>query len=411
MKYPDTIMGSSIKKSRMRPHNPFSRFTNMAIRFRKLSAPLLATLILSGCTQATASLQPGDPVPDIHVPEGFRVSVYAGPLEDARSMALAEDGTIYIGSRDAGNVYAIRDVNSDGIADESRVLVKDLVFPNGLAILNGDLYIADMTGIRRVPNDQLHSKGPVQPQTVFEGFPAKKHHGWKYLKAGADGMLYLAVGVPCNICQPEGPYEGRLIRIDPVNPKPEILAEGLRNSVGLTFGEGGDLWLTENGRDWLGDGLPPDELNHWVTKGSHFGYPECFGQKGIDPDYGREGVCQQRTAPAWEFPAHMAPLGLLFYQGTAFPASFRHHLFVAQHGSWNRSVPHGYRVVILKFKRGLPVSEQVFAEGWLKSDGTVMGRPVDLLELKDGSILVSDDYTGLIYRISAVSSSQEITKQ
>lgn len=411
MKYPDTIMGSSHKKSRMYPCNAAFPFIMITRQFSLTLGLFITALIITGCAPATASLKPGDPVADIHVPEGFRISVYAGPLEDARSMALGEDGTIYIGTRDAGNIYAIRDVNGDGIADESRILVKDLVFPNGLAILKGDLYIADMTGIRRVPNAQLHSHTPVEPVTVFEGFPAKKHHGWKYLKAGSDGFLYLAVGVPCNICQPEGPYEGRLLRIDPSNPKPEILAEGLRNSVGLTFGEEGDLWLTDNGRDWLGDTLPPDELNHWVRKGTHFGYPECFGVKGVDPDLGREGVCQQRMPPTWEFPAHMAPLGLLFYQGTSFPASYHHQLLVAQHGSWNRSERHGYRLVILKFRKGFPVSEQVFAEGWLKSDGTVMGRPVDLLELKDGSLLVSDDYSGLIYRISAIPSPSEDEKK
>ncbi|MEN9680190.1 MAG: hypothetical protein RLZZ627_83 [Pseudomonadota bacterium] len=401
MKYPDTIMGPSEHKSRINTPRSDPILNSVIIKNQKPLWLWLATLILSGCAAATASLKPGDPVPEIHVPDGFQVTVYAGPLEDARSMALGNDGTIYIGSRDAGQVYAILDRNSDGIADEARVLVKDLVFPNGLAFLNGNLYIADMTGIRSISAEKLQSKSPVEPSTVFEGFPAKKHHGWKYLKAGPDGKLYLAVGVPCNICQPEGPYEGRLLRLDPSNPKPEVLAEGLRNSVGLTFGDHNDLWLTENGRDWLGDALPPDELNHWVQKGTHFGYPECFGSHGIDPEFGREGVCQTRTPPAWEFPAHMAPLGLLFYQGSAFPERFRGQLLVAQHGSWNRSVPHGYRVVMLRFKKGQPVSEEIFAEGWLKADGSVMGRPVDLLELKDGSLLVSDDYSGFIYRISA----------
>lgn len=348
---------------------------------------------------ASASV-PGANVPEIHVPSGFKVSIYATATEGARSMALGDDGTVYVGTRDIGKVYAIRDRNGDGTADDVRVLVENIEMPNGVATLKGDLYIADMTGIRRVRAALLKSDKPVAPETIFEGFPAKKRHGWRYLKVGPDGLLYTAIGVPCNICLPEGPYEGRLIRLDPSHPVPEILAEGLRNSVGLEFRSGArDLWLTDNGRDWLGDDIPPDELNHWTGTMVHFGYPVCHGKAVIDPDYGQPGNCRDKRTPEWEFPAHMASLSVHFYRGSMFP-DLKDQLLVVQHGSWNRSSPVGYRIASVEFVNGAPSAVHVFADGWLQSDGMVLGRPVDTLELPDGSLLVSDDHADVIYRIS-----------
>ncbi len=363
-------------------------------------------VLLSGSAVGVSDESPGSTVGYIRVPQGLKVTVYASAVEGARSMTVGDDGTLFVGTRDTGRVYAIRDENGDGVADKTRVLVENLVFPNGVAVIRGNLYIADMTGIRRVPASQLKSPDPVRPETVFEGFPGKKHHGWKYMKAGSDGNLYLAVGVPCNICRPEGPYEGRLIRIDPNHPSPVVLAEGLRNSVGLEFGSGpNDIWLTDNGRDWLGDDLPPDELNHWTGSPSHFGYPACHGKGVKDPEYGEEGGCFSKTPPAWEFKAHVAALTPHFYRGRMLPDSYQGQMLVIQHGSWNRSVPDGYRIALLRFSEGKPVAEEVFADGWLNSEGKVLGRPADLLELPDGSLLVSDDYADRIYRISTATSS------
>ena len=358
-------------------------------------------LIFLQVSEGAETQIPAHDVPDVHVPAGFTISIYATGVEGARSMALGDDGTVYVGTRDTGKVFAVRDKDGDGFAEDVRVIADGLVLPNGVALLNGDLYIADMTAIRRIPKSQLSSTVPVRPVTVFEGFPAKKHHGWKYLQAGPDGKLYLAVGVPCNICQPEAPYEGRLLRLDPNRPIPEVLAEGLRNSVGLTFGRDiNDIWLTDNGRDWLGNDLPPDELNHWTGKPTHFGYPACHGRKVIDPEFGRTDACESSTPPVWEFPAHVAALAPHFYRGEQFPSAYKNQLLVVQHGSWNRTPPQGYRIVLMRMVEGQPVSEEVFAAGWLKADGKVVGRPVDIIEWPDGSLLVSDDLADVIYRIS-----------
>jgi len=273
--------------------------------------------------------------------------------------------------------------------------------PNGVAWLAGDLYIAEVSRISKIGNIKAHRERPATPEVIYDGYPSDKHHGWKYLRTGPDGKLYTAVGAPCNVCKPEKEVYATLTRLDPDGKNFEIFARGLRNSVGFDWHPvTHELWLTDNGRDWLGNDLPPDELNHAAKAGLHFGFPYCHGKDIADPEFGKEAACSQFTAPEWSFPAHVAALGLRFYTGAAFPVNYRQQLFVAQHGSWNRSQPQGYRVVLVRFEQGKPVAEEAFAEGWLKPDGTVTGRPVDILQMPDGALLVSDDQTGAIYRIA-----------
>jgi glucose/arabinose dehydrogenase len=236
---------------------------------------------------------------------------------------------------------------------------------------------------------------------VYDDFPADKHHGWKYLRFGPDGKLYTAVGAPCNICKPEKPVYASLVRLDKNGNNFEIIATGIRNTVGFDWQpDTNALFFTDNGRDWLGDDVPPEELNQWSGKnGEHFGYPYCHGGELADPEFGKEKPCSQFTAPAWKFNAHNAPLGLRFYHGQQFPESYKNQLFVALHGSWNRSKPDGYRIALVKFRDNKPVSEESFISGWLTQDDKVLGRPVDILEMADGSLLISDDQNGLIYRV------------
>jgi glucose/arabinose dehydrogenase len=242
---------------------------------------------------------------------------------------------------------------------------------------------------------------PPKPEVVYDGYPSDKHHGWKYLRVGPDGKLYVPVGAPCNICLSDNEIYATLTRLDVDGKHREIFARGIRNTVGFDWHpQTGELWFTDNGRDLLGDDVPPEELNHAPKAGMHFGYPYCHAGSIADPEYGGRRPCKDFTPPAWQFPAHVAPLGVHFYRGQSYPEAYRGQLFVAQHGSWNRTQPQGYRIVVVRFSNGQPVSDEVFAEGWLQPNGQVLGRPVDILELADGSLLVSDDRRGVIYRIT-----------
>lgn len=362
------------------------------------------TIITLGLSLA-ASASGGAPGPidlgGIRLPPGFSIAVYTDQVPGARSMTLGDDGAVYVGTLDQGKVYAVRDADGDGRAEQVGTVASGLNAPNGVAWLAGDLYIAEVSRISKIGHIKAHRERPGTPEVIYDGYPGDKHHGWKYLRAGPDGKLYTAVGAPCNVCKPEKEIYATLTRLDPDGKNFEIFARGLRNSVGFDWHpETHEVWLTDNGRDWLGDDVPPDELNHAAKAGLHFGFPHCHGKDSADPEFGKAAACSQFTPPEWSFPAHVAALGLRFYTGKAFPADYRQQLFVAQHGSWNRSQPQGYRVVLVRFKDGKPVAEEAFAEGWLRPDGQVTGRPVDVLELPDGALLVSDDKNGAIYRIA-----------
>jgi glucose/arabinose dehydrogenase len=368
-------------------------------RLRFLAA--LSSFILLGLPLVVQAEALSEDIPGIDVPAGFHITRYSDQTPNARSLALGDDGTVYVGTMTEGKVYALQDRDRDGHAETVRTILQGLSHPNGVAWYQGDLYVAELQRIIKIRNVANHLDGNAVPEPVYSGFPNEKHHGWKYLRVGPDHKLYAPVGAPCNICLPTGEMFAGLTRMDLDGSHFEVYAQGLRNSVGFDWMPStGELYATDNGRDNLGDDVPADELNHVSHAGQHFGYPWCHGGDIADPEYGKQRACTEFEPPAWKFPAHVAPLGIRFYQGKQFPARYQGQLFVAQHGSWNRKQPQGYRVVLVRFKDGKPVSDEVFASGWLHADGKAAGRPVDILEMPDGALLVSDDLAGAVYRIS-----------
>ena len=362
---------------------------------------LLPLLLLNTCLAVAESGGHQDVLKQLHLPDGFTISVYADNLPNARSLALGDNGIVFVGTGAKGNVYAVQDSNNDGMAEQRHIIASNLNMPNGVAFKDGSLYVAEISRIIRFDHITQQLANMPKPVVVYDQFPSDKHHGWKYLRFGPDNKLYTAVGAPCNICKPEKEIYASLVRLNPDGSDLEILASGIRNTVGFDWQPGTNaLFFTDNGRDYLGDDSPPDELNQWSVKGEHFGYPYCHGGEIPDPEFAADKKCRQFTAPTWKFKAHIAALGLRFYQGKQFPVEYKNQLFVAQHGSWNRTVPQGYRVVLIKFDQGKPVSEQDFISGWLTKDGNVLGRPVDILALPDGSLLISDDKLGVIYKVS-----------
>lgn len=362
-------------------------------------SPLL--ILLAGLANAATADSASDWLTRIRLPPGFSIALYTDKTPEARSLSLGEDGTVYVGTMSEGKVYALRDEDGDGRAERVLTLASGLNMPNGVAYYKGDLYIAEIHRIIKLKEIARRLSDPPKPEVVIDDYPRDRHHGWKYLRVGPDGKLYVPVGAPCNICLSENPLYASLTRLDLDGKNREIYAFGIRNTVGFDWHPGtGELFFSDNGRDWLGDDLPPEELNHAPKLGLHFGYPYCHAGEIADPEFGKKKACSDFTGPAWKFPAHVAPLGIRFYQGSQFPDDYRGQLFVAQHGSWNRSRPAGYRVALVRFRDGKPVSDEIFADGWLGSDGKVLGRPVDVLELADGSLLISDDLRGVIYRIT-----------
>jgi glucose/arabinose dehydrogenase len=366
---------------------------------------LLKILFLSLFTlSASAFSQSADVqqvIQQLRLPPGFSIQLYAANVPNARSLALADNGVVFAGTGPEGKLYAIEDNNHDGIGDKNFTLATGLNMPNGVAFKNGSLYVAEINRIIRFDQITENLAHPPKPAVVYDQFPSDTHHGWKYLRFGPDDKLYTAVGAPCNVCEPKQEIYTSLVRLNADGSQFEMLARGIRNTVGFDWQPSTQtLFFTDNGRDYLGDDLPPEELNQWSEVGEHFGYPYCHAGYVKDPEFGDNKACLQFKAPAWQFKAHIAPLGIRFYTGQQFPAQYKNQLFVAQHGSWNRSKPDGYRVAIINFKHDKPVSEQVFIDGWLTKDDKVLGRPVDILEMPDGSLLISDDTLGVIYKVA-----------
>ena len=338
----------------------------------------------------------------IKLPEGFKIEVYADGVVNARSMALSPSGTLFVGTRGEGSVYAVKDTDGDMKADQVYTLAEGLQMPNGVAFRDGALYVAEVSRILRFDNIESQLANPPKPTVIFDKYPTETHHGWKYIAFGPDDKLYVPVGAPCNICESEDRVFNTITRMNPDGSDMEIVHEGIRNTVGFTWHPATkELWFTDNGRDWMGDDTPACELNHAPKDNMHFGYPYCHQGDLADPEFGEKRACDEFTAPIQNLGPHVAPLGLEFYMADHFPASYKGQILIAEHGSWNRSTKIGYRIMQVALEDGKAVSYQAFAEGWLNAaEDDVMGRPVDLEFLPDGSMLVSDDFADVIYRIS-----------
>ena len=360
-----------------------------------------ATILLSGVFPASI-VPTRSSLNGIRLPEGFRIDYFARDVPGARSLARGPEGIVFVGTRSEGKVYAIVDRNGDGKADEVIVIARGLNSPNGVAFRDGALYVAEIGRVIRFDGIVNRLKNPPKPVVVNDSFPKEAHHGWKFIRFGPDGRLYVPVGAPCNICdRKDDPRFASIMRMNADGGSLEIFARGVRNTVGFDWDPATkELWFTDNGRDWLGDDRPPDELNRAPVKGLHFGFPYRHGKQIADPEFGAAAPPGLSfVPPEMELGPHVASLGMRFYTGTLFPEAYRGGLFIAEHGSWNRSTPIGYRITFVPVRANRATAYTVFAEGWLKGVAA-WGRPVDLEVMPDGSLLVSDDERGAIYRIT-----------
>jgi glucose/arabinose dehydrogenase len=345
------------------------------------------------------------PLERLRLPDGFKIEVYADSIDGARSMAMGEGGTLFVGTRNDKTVYAIQDLDKDYRADHVIVLDSSLSVPNGIAFRKGSLYVAEVGRLLRYDSIEAKLQNPPAPVVVYDDYPKAFHHGWKYIAFGPDDKLYVPVGAPCNICDSTSVDEryGTITRMDPDGSNREVYAHGVRNTVGFTWHpKTGDMWFTDNGRDMMGDDIPPCELNRITEAGQHYGYPFCHGGTIPDPDFGKLRPCSDFVPPVQNLGAHVAPLAVKFASGSMFPPAFGNTALIAEHGSWNRSKKSGYRISMVRLnEQQQAVAYETFIEGWLNEETQEQfGRPVDLLFLDDGSLLISDDYADAIYRVT-----------
>jgi glucose/arabinose dehydrogenase len=373
---------------------------------------VIAAFACIGSSGAWAQTPPPAPAPAQSqwvVPPGFHVDVFADKVENARHMALGAKGTLFVGTRTAGKLYAVVDRNGDHKADRVILLASGLDQPNGVAIRNGALYVATASRIVRYDDIEQHLDSLPAPVVIRDSLPnPDKGHTWKTIAFGPDGLLYVSVGAPCNVCL-SGPMIAAILRMKPDGSNMEVFAEGVRNSVGFAWHPvTHEMWFTDNGRDMLGDDVPNDELNVAWKPGLHFGFPYCHQGDVTDPEFGAQRACSTTEPPVQKLGAHVAALGLTFYTGTMFPASYRNAAIIAEHGSWNRSSPSGYRVMVARTKGRKVTSYEPFLQGFIPSGSpggweagrAAIGRPVDVLQLPDGSLLISDDTGNRILRVS-----------
>ena len=338
------------------------------------------------------------PLDKIKLPPGFSISLWA-KVPDARAMTLGDDGTVFVGSKAAGNVYAISEKEGKR---KVHIIASNLKIPAGVAFQGGALYVSALDQILRFDNIENNLDRPISPHIINADYPSEEHHGWRFIAFGPDGWLYVPVGAPCNVCEADPAQYAIISRIRPDGSNYELFAQGVRNTVGFDWHPiSKELWFTDNGRDWMGDDLPPAELNHAPNQGMHFGFPYCHGREILDPKFGAKQDCSKSTPPAVELDAHVAPLGMRFYTGNMFPKQYHNQIFIAEHGSWNRRTKIGYRLEWVELEADKVINKEVFAEGWLVEEQNIAwGRPVDVLVMPDGALLVSDDLAGAVYRIS-----------
>jgi len=360
---------------------------------------ILAAGLLWEVACAPLRAQTALPVETIRLPPGFTIEV-VGRVPNARAMTWGAAGTLFVGTATAGKVYALT-LPPPGTKGEAvvNVIASGLREPAGVAFRDGALYVSAVSRILRFDDVERRLADPPKPVVISERFPTDGHHGRKFIAFGPDGKLYVPVGVPCNVCEPDPDRYGVLMRMNPDGTGAEVYARGLRNTVGFDWDpRTNELWFTDNGRDWLGDDSPPDTLNHAPRPGLRFGFPYCHGGTLPDPEFGRLRSCSEFRPPAQNLGPHVASLGMRFYNGTQFPATYRNRVFIAEHGSWNRSRKIGYRVTMVTLEGNNAVRYETFAEGWLQGD-RAWGRPADVLVAPDGSLMVSDDEAGAIYRV------------
>jgi glucose/arabinose dehydrogenase len=370
-----------------------------------------STLSAAAVAVWTAQAPPSLPLDQIKLPPGFSIAIYATGVPHAREMVMGAKGTLFVGSRDFNKVYALVDRDHDQKADQVYTIAEGLKDPSGVAFRDGSLYVAEISRITRYDDIESKLEKPPAPVVLKSDLPTESHHGQKFIRFGPDGLLYVPVGGPCNVCErPDDPRFATILRMKPDGTGTEIFASGVRNSVGFDWHPAThEMWFTDNGRDLLGDDVPPDELNHAPKKGLAFGFPYCHAGEVKDPEFGDKHACSEFQPPARKLDPHGAAIGMRFYTGTMFPAEYRNQIFIAEHGSWNRSVPLGYRVMVAKLEGNKVTSFTPFAEGWLQgvastrgtqTTGQTWGRPADVFVMPDGALLVSDDFAGVIYRIS-----------
>jgi glucose/arabinose dehydrogenase len=362
----------------------------------------LLFLIFQHIVQAQSLIRTSFSLEQLTLPPGFKIEMYADQIPGARTMAISDAGVVFVGTRGQGKVYALIPPKNPQEKMRTVTLLSGLNEPNGVAYYQGDLYVAEIHRILKYPNVDKHLDNMPAPIVVNESLPSEKHHGYRVIHVGPDNYLYIAIGMPCNTCdyRNKQPLFGTISRMSLDGKTLAPYAIGIRNSVGFDFHpETKELWFTDNGQDLLGDDIPPDEINRADKAGLDFGFPYVYGDNTLAPGYKAEDIKGLSfEKPTYKLQAHVAPLGLIFYTGKQFPSEYHNQMFVAFHGSWNRSKKVGYEVVMLTLEGNRVTKMQPFVTGFLEGQ-MGWGRPVDFLMLPDGSLLITDDFNGSIYRV------------
>jgi glucose/arabinose dehydrogenase len=382
-----------------------------------MSTRILVVALCAGLAGAVLAAAPSprqaasSPLGSLVLPAGFHAEVFAD-VENPREMALGPGGTVFVGSQRAGKVYAVVDRDGDHKADQVMTIASGLQQPNGVAMRDGALYVATPGQLLRFDDIEQHLDAPPAPVVVSDDLPnSTRAHVWKFIAFGPDGLLYMSAGSQCNICQPE-PMTAAIVRMKPDGSGREVFAEGVRDSQGFDWHPvTHELWFTDNGRDMLGDDVPSDELNVAWKAGLNFGFPFCHQGDVADPQFGSERACSTSEPPVLKLGAHVASIGFTFYTGDMFPARYKNAAIIAEHGSWNRSTPSGYRVMAAYTNGRQVTGYEPLVDGFLPGVGSAapggrgagaaaLGRPADVLQLADGSILISDDSGNRLIRVS-----------